>query len=102
MQVWFWIWLVVVLKIPVIAVCWILWHAIRQTGEQVIDEGGSGGTGVRFEPGPRTRGPHDPRFDTVPRKDPRRRPPGRSRRRNPGHDWQQIKSMTPRNVSASE
>ncbi len=98
MQVWFWIWLVVALKIPLIAVCWILWHAIRQTGEQVVDEGGPGGAGVRYEPGPRTRGPHDPRFDTVPRRDPLRH----SRRRDPGHNRQQIKSTTPRNVSASE
>lgn len=102
MQVWFWIWLLVVLKIPVIAVCWILWHAIGQTGEQVIDDGGSGAAGVRYEPGPRSRGPHDPRFEAVPRRGPPRGPRRHSRRRDPGHNRQQINSTTPRNVSAPE
>ncbi|MBI4896847.1 MAG: hypothetical protein HY827_00580 [Actinobacteria bacterium] len=98
MQVWVWIWMVVVLKIPVIAVGWILWHAIGQTGEQVIGGGEGGEGGVRYEPGPRTRGPHDPRFETVPHRDPLRH----ARRRDPGHNRQKIKSTTPRNVSASE
>lgn len=57
MQVWFWIWLFVVLKIPVVLACWLIWHVAHQAPEQVIGDA-EGGGGVRFDPGPRKRGPH--------------------------------------------
>ena len=69
MQVLFWIWLVVVLKIPVVGMCWFIYHVVNDTPDQVIgdDEGGSG---VRFEQGPRVRGPQEGRtpFKRGPRR----------------------------------
>ncbi|MFY9487804.1 MAG: hypothetical protein WAP35_03785 [Solirubrobacterales bacterium] len=59
MQIAFWIFLGVILKLPVIGLCVYLWRVIQRGGEQVIGEAEGGGGGVRFDPGPRTRGPHD-------------------------------------------
>ncbi|MBI5310462.1 MAG: hypothetical protein HZB14_05485 [Actinobacteria bacterium] len=58
MQTMFWIWLLVVLKIPVVGFLWMLWRVINDKPDQVVGEGG-GGPGVRVEQGPRKRGPHD-------------------------------------------
>jgi hypothetical protein len=75
MQILFWIWLGIVLKIPVVAMCVFIYRVVNDTPDQVIgdDEGGSG---VRFEQGPRVRGPQDGRT-------PFKRGP---RRGNYGHD----------------
>ena len=59
-----------ILKIPVVAACWLLWHAIRSTPDVAEAEEDSGGQQHRFfrrDPkrprGPR-RGPHAP--DALP------------------------------------
>jgi hypothetical protein len=57
------LWLFVALKIPLLALCWLVWWAIRQEPEP--EEPGTGGDG-----GQRTR-PHPP--PTLPRP-PRRGP----------------------------
>jgi len=60
-QIAFWIWLGVVLKVPVAGVCYFVWRVIREDQpEQVIGDGeGGGGAPVEYKPGPRTRGPHE-------------------------------------------
>lgn len=60
MQLWFWIWLVVVLKIPVVFIFWYIYKVVQDQPDEVITDG-EGGSGVRFEQGPRKRGPRDPR-----------------------------------------
>lgn len=57
MQVWFWIVLGVVFKLPVIGMCWICWHAINDVPDQVIGDG-DGGLAAPFGQGPRRRDPH--------------------------------------------
>jgi hypothetical protein len=74
MEDWGFIWLMVVLKIPIIALCLLVWWAVRQ--EPLVDEdtsGDDGGTKHRprwrrpFGKGPR-RGPHgEPALPAPPR-----------------------------------
>jgi hypothetical protein len=72
------IWMLVMLKIPVIAALWIVWWAVR--AEPVPDEGrADGGGGSKRHPHPRTRPPHPPR--RGPHADPPPRPPQRVRAR---------------------
>jgi hypothetical protein len=56
---WGFIWMVVVLKIPVVALLWLCWWAIRAEPEAATDEksGGDGGSGHS----PRPRTPRPPR-----------------------------------------
>jgi hypothetical protein len=65
---WGFIWLMVVLKIPIAALLWLVWWAVHQDGEPGTEgSGDDGGTKVRSPdhrpPGgrdrfPRRRGPH--------------------------------------------
>jgi hypothetical protein len=74
MEEWGFIWLMFVLKVPIIALCLLVWWAVRQ--EPVTDDdapGDDGGTKHRprwrrpFGRGPR-RGPHgDPAVPSPPR-----------------------------------
>jgi hypothetical protein len=92
MQVWFWLWLLVVLKIPVVGAGWMIWHVVRQTPDQEVI-GGSEDGGLRFDPGPRRRGPHEGGRD------------GRkaiSRRRDAGHDKAGGASSRPKQVTPAE
>ena len=66
------IWMMLVLKIPIVALLWIVWWASRPP-EPVEDEGG-GGSDRRPEPhppvlpqAPRTRGPHGAPLPAPPR-----------------------------------
>lgn len=60
MQWYFWIWMGLVLKIPVVWLCWFVYKVASDQPEQTIGDG-EGGDGVRFDPGPRKRGPNDGR-----------------------------------------
>jgi hypothetical protein len=57
------IWMFVVLKIPVIAALWLIWYAIQAPEPAAEDDPGSGGSDREPERGPRSprpprRGPH--------------------------------------------
>ena len=67
MEVSTFIWMFVVLKVPVIAALWLVWYAVREP-EPLPDEG-TGGGGSDREPDPR---PHRPR---PPRRGPHAGPP---------------------------
>ena len=59
---WGFIWIMLVLKIPLIALLWLVWWAVKQT-DQPAETGGDGGSHrplhPRPDPGhPRRRGPH--------------------------------------------
>jgi len=75
-ETWGFIWLMLVLKIPVVALLWLVWWAVRQTPEPVTEpDDGDGGAGKPRRPHPRggpkrprRRGPHgDPRVPAPPR-----------------------------------
>jgi hypothetical protein len=79
-------WLAVVLKIPIAALLYIVWWAVREPPLPEAD-GGDGGGGVRPDPHPRIRPPQPPR--RGPHADPAPAAPGRVRiarrgRRVPG------------------
>jgi hypothetical protein len=86
-EVWGFIWLMLVLKIPVVAMLWLVWWSVQQTPEPVADDEGDGGSGRPRLPhphdGPRTptvrpRGPHG---EPAPPAPARTRTPARSRER---------------------
>jgi hypothetical protein len=57
------IWMFVILKIPIIAALWLIWYAIQEPEPQVDEERPGGGSDREPERGPRTprpprRGPH--------------------------------------------
>jgi hypothetical protein len=60
---WTFVWMMLILKIPVIAAIWLVWWAMKAEPEPVEDDG-DGGTKVRPSPHPPThprrpgRGPH--------------------------------------------
>jgi hypothetical protein len=57
---WGMIWIFFVLKIPLLALCWLVWWAIKQEPE--VDEPGAGGDGgQRTRPHPPPTLPHLPR-----------------------------------------
>lgn len=62
---WGFVWLMLVLKIPIGLLLWLVWWAIRQTPDDAEEgqTGGDGGSKVRHPPppfprSPRRRGPH--------------------------------------------
>lgn len=81
---WGFVWLMLVLKIPIGLLLWLVWWAIRQTPDDAGEsQGGDGGSKVvaerdprhprpPFTPHPRHRGPHG---DAMPA------PPARTRTR---------------------
>jgi hypothetical protein len=68
---WTFVYLMVVLKIPILALLWIVWWAIKQEPEPSEGLGGDGGI---KRPAPR---PHHPRrpFPRTPRRGPHGDPP---------------------------
>jgi hypothetical protein len=52
-------WLAVILKIPIAALLWLVWYAVRQPPVPEAEQDGSGGS--RHGPHPRSRPPHPPR-----------------------------------------
>ena len=80
---WAFIWLMVVLKIPVIAAIWLVWWAMK--AEPELDDDDDGGIEVADPPSPhRPRRPHHPRRgphgDPEPPSPPRVRTAARPRR----------------------
>lgn len=77
MQLWFWIWLGIILKLPVLWTCWYVYKTIKDVPEQVLgDDDGGQEVKVVFDPGPRTRGPGGGLGATV----------KSGRRGDPGHE----------------
>lgn len=91
-QLWFWIWLGLVLKLPVVWLCWFVYKTINDVPEQVLgeDDGGQP-VAVVYGQGPRTRGPNGglPLFGNV------------ARRKDVGHDENANKSAPIAVASAS-
>jgi hypothetical protein len=85
---WGFIWLMVVLKVPVGLLLYICWWAVRQQAEEpeppASDEGEGGGNDRAHRPpigrGPRPRGPHGQAMPPAP---PRTRVPAAPPRRAP-------------------
>ena len=71
---WTFVYLMVILKIPIIALLWIVWWAVRAVPDPADQPGGDGG--IKDRPHPR-----HPR--TPPRRGPRGRDPHASRSRPP-------------------
>ena len=63
MEEWTFIWMMVVLKIPVIAAIWLVWWAMKAEPELTDDDGG---TEVPAPPAP----PHRPQHPRHPRRGP--------------------------------
>ncbi len=83
---WAMFFLFVVLKVPLIALCWLVWWAVRQEPDLAAVDGGGGGARPRPHPAaplprPPRRGPHG---DAAPPSPPRVRPPAAARTRE--HD----------------
>jgi hypothetical protein len=59
---WAFLWLMLVLKIPIAALLYIVWWAIKQNDEETIADSGDGGVRPPHRPRlprhPRRRGPH--------------------------------------------
>ena len=62
---WTFIWLMLILKIPIAGILWIVWWAIHQTDDEpAVEGGGDGGTKLRLHSPhgrPRTPRPYSPR-----------------------------------------
>jgi hypothetical protein len=59
---WGFLWIMVVLKLPVIALLLLVWWAVRQVDEEPgAEDGGDGGSKLPRHPRPTTRGPRSPR-----------------------------------------
>ena len=84
MELWGFLWIMVLLKIPLVALLWIVWWAVHATPDPEAEAGSDdGGIHGPREPtpepvGPRRRGPHG---DPVVPAPPRTRTPARSRDR---------------------
>jgi hypothetical protein len=79
---WGFVWLMFIIKIPLVSLLYLVWWAIREEPEAAIDPGDGEG-GQRRDRGPRIRPPQPPR--RGPHGDPMPRPPERVRstRREP-------------------
>ncbi|MBJ7328802.1 MAG: hypothetical protein JHC95_02825 [Solirubrobacteraceae bacterium] len=74
---WTFIWLMFVLKIPIVALLWIVWWAVHATPESDMGDEKDGGSPKPKTPRPpRTRGPHGEPMPPAPQ---RSRSPGRPR-----------------------
>ena len=87
-EAWGFIWIMLVLKIPLVALLWLVWYAVRATPEPIAaDDDGDGGIGKprphdpRGPGKPRRRGPHGDPLVPAP---PRTRTTATSRDRLPG------------------
>jgi hypothetical protein len=83
-EAWGFIWIMLVLKIPLALLLYTVWWAVKATPEPVETDGGDGGSGDREPPEPkpprwpRRRGPHGEPVVPPP---PRTRTPAFSRDR---------------------
>jgi hypothetical protein len=55
------IWLAIALKVPILALLYLVWWAIKDPPEVVVDEGEGGSPDRDPRPHPRGRPPHPPR-----------------------------------------
>jgi hypothetical protein len=55
------IWLAIALKVPIIALLYLVWWAIKDPPVQAVDEGDGGSPDRDPRPHPRGRPPHPPR-----------------------------------------
>jgi hypothetical protein len=69
-------WLMIALKVPIAALLYIVWWAVKDPPVPEVDSGDGGG-GSRRDPHPRIRPPHPPR--RGPHAEPAPRPPERVR-----------------------
>ncbi len=83
MEAWGFVWLMLVMKIPIAALLWLVWWAVRSQPEPDAEDGGDDDGGIgredphpRLPRGPRRRGPHG---DPVPPAPARTRVTGRDR-----------------------
>jgi hypothetical protein len=58
---WVFIFMMVVLKLPILALFGIVWWAVRQKPEEADDASGSGGSAKPSSPHPHSPLPHSPR-----------------------------------------
>jgi hypothetical protein len=58
---WGFIWLAVALKIPIFALLWLVWWAIKDPPVAEAEDGGGGSSHRDPHPHPRGRPPHPPR-----------------------------------------
>jgi hypothetical protein len=58
---WVFIFMMVVLKLPILALFGIVWWAVRQKPEEADDASGNGGSPKPSSPHPRSPLPHSPR-----------------------------------------
>lgn len=71
--------LFVVLKVPILAACWLVWYAVRAVPDPSEEDAtGDEGGGAKTRPHPAPRLPHAPR--RGPHGDPAPLPPPRVRR----------------------
>ena len=83
-ETWGFIWIMLILKIPLVMLLYTVWWAIKQVPDPAVDDSTDGGSGDRTpppEPQPRTprrRGPHG---EPTPPAPPRTRTKVRSRDR---------------------
>lgn len=56
---WTFIWMAVILKIPIVAMLWLVWWAVKEEPQPAADEPGDGGGGSGHHPRPRR--PRPPR-----------------------------------------
>ena len=59
-ELWGFLWVMLVLKIPLAMLLYIVWYAVKAVPEPPPGDNRDGGTGPR-RPGPRRRGPHGDR-----------------------------------------
>lgn len=77
MQLWFWIWLGLVLKLPVLWLCWFVYKTINEMPEQVLGDDDDGQpVELVYGQGPRNRGPSGGLAGSA----------HVERRKDPGHD----------------
>ena len=55
------LWLAVALKVPIIALLYLVWWAVKDPPAQMVDEGDGGSPDRDPSPHPRDRPPHPPR-----------------------------------------
>jgi hypothetical protein len=75
MEAWGFIWIMLILKIPLVALLWIVWWAVHSTPDPGATGDDDGGLGVPhphdpapLPPAPRRRGPHgEPVLPSPPR-----------------------------------
>ena len=85
------VWMMLILKIPLLALLWLVWWSVRAepeaAGDDVVDEGGGGSPHPRpTRPRPPRRGPHSQPYPPAPSRTRTRTERRRARRLAPSRD----------------